>query len=241
MILLALDTCDARGSVAILKGIDVLANVTHDTTEEYSLWLAPAVDQALNTAGITFRDVDGFAVTTGPGSFTGARIGLTAVKAWCEVYSKRIAAVSRLEVLARQSAAGTEYVAGFFDGSRNQIFAALYRRQGTALLRVGDEAVLAPVEFLNWVAEQTAGKLVGWASLDPERITGEAAWKPRADAGEQVSRVGANLAPLLGKIGFQRANENQLIDALALDANYVRRTDAEVFWKGAKTAAGESK
>ena len=241
MVLLAIDTCDARGSVAVLRDAKVLANLVHEGTEEYSLWLAPAVDGALKTAGLMLSAVEVYAVAMGPGSFTGARIGLTAVKAWAEVYGKRIAAVSRLEVLARQAGEDAEYVAGFFDGSRGQVFAALYRRIGSELQRVGDEAVLGPAEFVSWVDEQVAGKLVGWASLDPQKITGEAGWKARADTGEHVVQVASNLSPLIGKIGFQRATEGKLIGALELDANYVRRTDAEVFWKGSKAAASESK
>jgi len=149
------------------------------------LWLAPAVDGALKTAGLMLSAVEVYAVATGPGSFTGARIGLTAVKAWAEVYGKRIAAVSRLEVLARQAGEDAEYVAGFFDGSRGQVFAALYRRIGSELQRVGDEAVLGPAEFVSWVDEQVAALMqpIAATAVQRERESPAADITPLAEAG----------------------------------------------------------
>ena len=79
MNLLAIDTCDARGSIAVLRNDEVRAGTVHEGQEEYSSWLLAAVEAALKSAGVGLPEVDVFAVATGPGSFTGARIGLTAV------------------------------------------------------------------------------------------------------------------------------------------------------------------
>ena len=73
----------------------------HETTEDYSTWLLPAVRRCLLTAGAALEDVGLLAVATGPGSFTGLRVGLTTVKAWSELYGKPVVGVSRLEVMAR--------------------------------------------------------------------------------------------------------------------------------------------
>lgn len=233
MLLLAIDTCDSRGSVALLRDETMLNHAVHEDQEEYSSWLMVAVDTTLKAAGHQVSAVDVFAVATGPGSFTGARIGLTAVKAWSEVYAKPIAGISRLEALASQADPGGEFVAAFFDGSRNQVFGALYRRHATELQRVGDDLVLTPSEFVIWVDEQSKGATVRWASIDPEKLTAATAWKTRADRGETILRVSSNLAPIIGKMGYARALRKNLTDALTLDANYVRRTDAEVFWGNA--------
>src|SRR5271157_4710992 len=98
-----MDTCDARGSVALLDGQNVLATAIHDNGEDYSTWLLPAVNRVLSAAGHKLTDVDLYAAAAGPGSFTGIRIALTTVKAWNEVLGKPIAAVSRLEALAVQA------------------------------------------------------------------------------------------------------------------------------------------
>ena len=102
MLLLALDTCDSRGSVALLRGGQVLEVLAHESAEEYSSWLPGAVERVLKAAGQSMEKVEAYAVASGPGSFTGLRVGLTTVKAWSEVFGGRIAAVSRLEAVASE-------------------------------------------------------------------------------------------------------------------------------------------
>src|SRR5436305_2021002 len=102
MILLSIDTCDARGSIALLQDGVLVKMVPHDYPEEYSSWLLPAVEALLLGESLAMADVGGYAVAVGPGSFTGVRAALTTVKAWSEVFCKPIAPVSRLEAVASQ-------------------------------------------------------------------------------------------------------------------------------------------
>lgn len=158
---------------------------------------------------------------------------MTTVKAWGEVYRRRIAAVSRLEAIAAQAEAHVtdELVAASTDAQRGQIFGALYRNKEGKLEPVEEEQVIAPGEFVGWVAKRSGEERVTWVSTDPERITGEEAWVAHEKRGEKIERVSPILAPMIGRIGYRMAKENRLIDALRLDANYVRRSDADVFWK----------
>lgn len=232
MLLLALDTCDARGSVALLHGAQILEVLAHESAEEYSSWLPRAVDQVVKAAGLSLGAVEAYAVASGPGSFTGLRVGLTTVKAWSEVLGRPIAAVSRLEVLASQAEEGAKLVAAFVDAHREEVFGALYTRKDGRLERVEDEMVVAPGKFVDWVRERSGAERVSWVSPDAERITGQENWRARAEAGEKAQKVSAVLAPAIGKIGYQKLLENRTVDALTLDANYVRRPDAELRWKG---------
>lgn len=231
MIILALDTCDSRGSVAVLRNEEVLKTIAHEGTTEYSIWLLPAVEEALKSARVEMRDVELFAVASGPGSFTGVRMGLTTVKAWSEVYGKGIASVSRLEAMASEAPRESEYVAAFFDAHRDQLYAGLFRRQGEAVGLVEEEMVAAPADFLSWVGQRVQKERVNWISMDPEKMTVQEAWQARLRTGESVGVCSKVLAPAIGKIGRVRALEGQLTDVLRLDAEYVRRPDAEVFWK----------
>src|ERR1700733_1217289 len=130
MNLLALDTCDARGSVSVLRDDEVLQSVEHDTSDDYSIWLLPAIDRALQASGLAFADIDVYVAASGPGSFTGVRVGLTTVKAWAEVTGRPVVGVSRLEALATQAApAAGEFVAAFTNAQRKQIYGALYRHE----------------------------------------------------------------------------------------------------------------
>ena len=246
MNLLALDTCDARGSVSILRDADVLHTAEHDTGVDYSIWLLPAIDRALQASGLTFADIDVYVAASGPGSFTGVRVGLTTVKAWAEVTGKPIVGVSRLEALATLAEPAAEFVAAFTNAQRKQIYGALYRRNsasskpGHTLARVAEEAVIAPEAFLAWAVENSAGASLAWISTDAEMLTETEAWATRQR--ERAARPGDDLAaapiqtaspflgPAIGRLGYQFASQKQFTDPLLLDANYVRRSDAEVSW-----------
>jgi tRNA threonylcarbamoyladenosine biosynthesis protein TsaB len=232
VIVLAIDTCDSRGSVAVLRDDAVLNVVVHESQEDYSSWLLPAVSGALKDSGLRMENVEAYAAAAGPGSFTGVRVGLTTVKAWAEVYGKRIVAISRLEAVALEASSVTQCVAAFVNAQRGQVFGAVYQREGTKLMRVGDEVVIAPGKFIKSAVEAASGASIGWVSTDAECVTSEEAWKAREARGERVQSVSSVLAPMIGRIGLRELAAGRFTDALALDANYVRRSDAEIFWKG---------
>jgi len=242
VIILAIDTCDSHGSVALLDGRDVLSTAVHEDGEDYSSWLLPAVDRVLLSAGRKLSSVEIYAAAAGPGSFTGIRVALTTVKAWNEVFGRPIAAVSRLEALAglamghRVPHVPPAFVAASCDAGRGQLYGAIYRRQfeGQAelLQRVGDEAVVNPAELIRWAAEIAGESAVGWSSLDSASLAAEGGWQDRAAKGEVLEQASPVLAPAIGRIALKLAAQNQLTDALSLDANYIRRPDAEVKWNG---------
>jgi tRNA threonylcarbamoyladenosine biosynthesis protein TsaB len=232
VIVLAIDTCDSRGSVAVLRDEAVLKVVAHESPEDYSSWLLPAVRECLGDSELRMEEVDAFAAAAGPGSFTGVRVGLTTVKAWAEVYGKRIVAVSRLEALAAEAPGGKDCVAAFVNAQRGQVFGAVYKRNGTRLVRLGDETVIAPGKFVEVAAELTGGEGISWVSTDANCVVSEEAWKERELRGERVESVSSVRAPMIGRLGLAALAEGRFTDALALDANYLRRPDAEVFWKG---------
>jgi tRNA threonylcarbamoyladenosine biosynthesis protein TsaB len=232
VLILALDTCDARGGIALLRDESLLRAEPHATAEDYSSWLLPAISRVLTSAGLTLRDIELYAIAAGPGSFTGVRVGLTTVKAWSEVYGRPIAAVSRLEAVAAAGAGSSAYVAAFIDARRNQIFAALYRRQAALLERVDEEMVIAPDKFLDWCAEKVKSEKIDWVSTDVNSLTQTQQWSSRLALDETVQDVSALLAPRIGQMGYRLALQNHLTDALSLDANYVRQSDAELFWNG---------
>jgi len=237
MLLLALDTCDARGSVALLRDEQLLRQEVHNSSEDYSSWLLPAVDRLLKTENVSLTDLQACAVATGPGSFTGVRVGLTTVKAWSEVYGLPIAPVSRLDALSTYSYGKTDYVAVFSDARRGQIFAARYRRNDGLLGRIGDEAVTAPEAFLESTINTAHASRIEWISPDPKCLTDTTLWPSRLAQGETIYVVSPILAPAIGRIGYRLLQQGRLTDALRLDANYVRRSDAELFWKGAPNRA----
>lgn len=237
MLILAIDTCDAQGSVALVEEQIVLSSAQHDSGEDYSTWLLPAVDRVLNAAGRGIPDVGIYAAAAGPGSFTGIRIALTTVKAWNEVFHRPIAAVSRLEAFAMQAVGSStptppQVVAAYSDAQRGQLYGAVYRREGTSHHSVGGERVITPAELLGWVGEVAGDQSVAWVSPDPASLAADPAWQERRGRGEVLEQVPRLLAPAIARVAMQLAAQNRLTDALRLDANYIRRPDAEVKWKG---------
>ncbi len=219
--------------MAVLRDEAVLKVVAHESQEDYSTWLLPAVGKCLVGSGLRMEDVDAYAAAAGPGSFTGVRVALATVKAWAEVYGKRIAAVSRLEALSAGASGGTVLVAAFAGANRGEVFGAVYQRHGTGLVRLGDEMVIAPGKFVEAAAELAKGESISWISTDAECVVSEEAWQARELRGEKVECVSSVRAPMIGRVGLAALAEGRFTDVLALDANYVRRPDAEVFWKDA--------
>jgi tRNA threonylcarbamoyladenosine biosynthesis protein TsaB len=230
VLLLALDTCDSNGSVALLRDSEVLQTAVQDAATDSSVWLLPAVERILDAASVSFSDVELCAVTAGPGSFTGVRIGLTTAKAWAEVRGMGIAVVSRLEAIAAQAEGAEPRVAAFADARRGQCFGALYKRYEARLERIGDEMVIAPEKYVAWVSDQAGSGRVRWISAAPGPVVETAAWAARRTAGDVVQTASAILAPVIGRLGYQLAAAGRLTEALSVDANYVRRSDAEVSW-----------
>ncbi|HXH65680.1 MAG TPA: tRNA (adenosine(37)-N6)-threonylcarbamoyltransferase complex dimerization subunit type 1 TsaB [Candidatus Limnocylindrales bacterium] len=233
VLLLALDTCDSRGSIALLDGSRILAEVPHPPAEEFSSWLLPAVSRLLAEHRVSHADLAGYAVASGPGSFTGVRVGLTTAKAWSEVYGKPIFPVSRLAVLVDRAPVTATHVATFSDAQRNQIFAALYSRNSAASSILIEESVIAPDDFFTQATNMSEGS-VSWVTPDPHIF--ESSAFARSHSAPKPSLVVVQL-PLAAAIALHVVAQPKpfQVDALTLDANYVRRSDAEIF--GKKTAA----
>jgi tRNA threonylcarbamoyladenosine biosynthesis protein TsaB len=237
VLILAIDTCDAYGSVALVERGILLAAEQHEAGEDYSTWLLPAVDRVFSAAGRCLEDVAVYAATAGPGSFTGIRVALTTVKAWNEVFHKPIAAVSRLEAFAVQARGSTErgapeFVAAYCDAQRGQLYGAVYRRHGVLHEPLGEARVAGADELIRWAGGSAGDGSIAWVSPEPASLAGVPAWLDRVGKGEILEQVPRLVAPAVAKIAAQLAEQSQLTDALGLDANYIRRPDAEVKWKG---------
>ncbi|MBS1842297.1 MAG: tRNA (adenosine(37)-N6)-threonylcarbamoyltransferase complex dimerization subunit type 1 TsaB [Acidobacteria bacterium] len=229
MLLLSIDTCDSRGSIALVNGDRTLGETSHPDGEEYSSWLLPAVDKLLGEHRVSHSDLAGYAAASGPGSFTGVRVGLTTAKAWYEIFGKPIYPVSRLALLAESAPSSAEYAGTFIDAQRQQIFAALYRRSAQGWQTIIEESVISPLDFFDSCAKAARDSSLAWVSLDPDILSTTPFWESQRGSAPIV-RVHPPFAAALGKLAFRKQNQ---VDALSLDANYVRRSDAEIFGKKA--------
>jgi len=219
MLLLAVDTSGKHGSIALARcgpgdACEVI-EVVPLTGGTFSAKLVPQIAELLNKNGFSKRDLGGFAAASGPGSFTGLRVGLAAIKALAEALGKPIAAVSLLEAVAvAGSIEGKAYAA--LDAGRGEIYVGEYER---GRLTVFGEKLLTREQFL----ELCRGRVV--VTSDPP--IAEAAQKTGAD----VIAIEHPRSDSVARLGWKRLQAGQTVAPEELEANYIRRSDAEIFSK----------
>lgn len=229
MLLLAVDTSSASGSLAVLRDEQLLGVICTTGEENYSSRMFRQLEILLAELQLKLPQFDLYAVAAGPGSFSGLRVGLAAVKGWAEVHGKAIAAVSALEAVAVQSSAPGEWVAAVLDARRGQVFGALYERGPHGLRRYQEERVETLPEFLAWLENEFRGNIHGVSAfISPAPALLHFELERSGFSNNPVGQASPVLAPLIGQIGLEQARRGELVDAVRLDANYIRRTDAEL-------------
>ncbi len=127
MITLAIDSTAKAASAAILRDSTVIAEYTQNTGHTHSETMLPMVDAVMKAAGMTPDKIDLFAISSGPGSFTGVRIGISLIKGMCFGKDKPIAALSSMDALARNLEGFCGVVCPVMDARRNQVYTAIYK------------------------------------------------------------------------------------------------------------------
>jgi tRNA threonylcarbamoyladenosine biosynthesis protein TsaB len=200
-LILSIDTTAEFGSIALTEANVVLEEVSIHAPEGFGHVLFDHIQRLLEKNGTTVHQLECFASASGPGSFTGVRVGLAAAKGLAEATGKRVVAVSNLRALAFFGTAPLR--ATIIDARRGEVYAAVYDNN---LAIVAPEAVLKLEDFLG-----------GLPSGEVEIIS-------TVDAPRQ-------LAAAIGHIAWDEFKAGRARDAAEVDANYVRRSDAELFWK----------
>jgi len=230
MRVIALDSTTRAGSVALVEDDRVIDERVGDASRSHAERLPAEITSLTAAHGVALADVDLFAVASGPGSFTGLRIGIATMQGLAFVQRRRVAAVPALDALAHIVAAngmpGT-LVAAWMDAHRRDVFAALYRvgtgpAFGANRLEVVDAASVG----------DPASVVAGWhaRSLRPLVFVGDGA----AAFADHIARADSAAAivpamPLAGAIGrLAAAGAVEAVDPAAIRPLYVRRPDAEL-------------
>jgi len=213
-LLLGVDTCGDRGSVALgllnEQGFEVVEQIELEG-RSYSATLVAAVSDLLKRSGVELKRLNAIVAVNGPGSFTGVRVGLSAVKGLAESAPIPVVAVSRLEVLAWK--AGVDSAA--LDAHRHEIYLRLGGKDLAAReLLAGSEELsvldLAGVQIAV-CDDAAAGLLVG------------------ARPGIELLRTVAPAAADALQLCWARVAQGDFVDLALLDGHYLRRSDAEIF------------
>ncbi|HSG26869.1 MAG TPA: tRNA (adenosine(37)-N6)-threonylcarbamoyltransferase complex dimerization subunit type 1 TsaB [Candidatus Krumholzibacterium sp.] len=156
-ITLALDTSRLKGSVAVVKGDDVLCEILFDASDTHSATLMPAIDSCMKTAGIDLEEVGLLAFADGPGSFTGLRIGLATIKALAAVREIPVAAVCSLEAMAAAFPWAPVAVMPVLDARRGEVYAGLYDVSGGLPVEMVPPGAIDPADAAG-LTGQAAGE-----------------------------------------------------------------------------------
>ena len=223
MLVLAVDTTTPSGSVALLEGEVLLGEAGIESPATHSARLLRTIDFLLGAHGRDVKDVDAFAVAAGPGSFTGIRIGVGAVKALAFASGKPVAPVSTLLALAEKlSGDGEGLVCPLLDAKKEEIYAGLFEAGAAGLVEIIPQGAYTPDAFF---ARLPQGRAIAFAgsglSVFREKLlaaVGDRARFPRRSSfiAAEVARIGATIVRGGGGV-----------DAAALEPIYYRRSQAE--------------
>jgi len=224
MLLLVTDTSGKHGSVALARAgesakpdeVNVIESVPL-VGGTFSAQLVPQISALLTKHQFHQADIGAFVVVSGPGSFTGLRVGLAAIKALAEILRKPIVPVSLLEVMASASGKSGDVLA-LLDAGRGEVYAGEYEVAGGAA-RLIEERLLTREELP--AAAQGRGMITPDESLAANvRQAGLAADQVPYPDSEGIARL-----------GWHKLRAGETVTPEQLEANYIRRSDAEIFAK----------
>ena len=229
MRVLAIETATPAQSVALLDEDRLLAEASYDAKGSRGGLLLPTVDHVLRKAGVAAKDLDAVAVSIGPGSFTGLRVGLATAKGLALGTGAAVVGVSTLEALAEgYEPAEAITICTLLDAYRGEVYLAVFKRRAGCLERLHPDAVLAPEAVVEALADvELPAHLVG---------NGAARYRTQLKAalGKRVrmteSGVGAvPSAAIVARLGRAQLAQGTRPDAAVVPV-YLRRTEAEVNW-----------
>jgi tRNA threonylcarbamoyladenosine biosynthesis protein TsaB len=246
MLILAFDTTSEVGGVGIFRDDECLARAANEgPANRYSISLFYMVDQAIAAAkarhGVPVRglaDMGLIAVATGPGSFTGIRVGLAAAQGWAKAFDLPVRGVSVLEALVEAAQIRTDWVTPILDARRGEFFVGLFRRQlevdtgyRPSYVPAAEGWLLRPAELGPFLTRRLPEGVEATCVVRGHDRTA-LALRENLSSSFQWQAVTGTLVEPVARLGFRDYQIGKPQAASSLDAYYIRRSDAELNWKG---------
>lgn len=230
MLILAVDSATPSAGVALVEENKVLYEELVNYKKTHSETLMPMIDRALVTCECFLDDIDAIAITVGPGSFTGLRIGMGTVKGLSLASGKPLVPVSTLETLAYNLVGVADIVAVLLDARKQEVYSALYDVSGEFPKNLSDELALSPEEFVDLIRQMQAKH-----NLKQVRLVGNG-YYPYQDyfkeaLGDLLIEVPAHFmlprAAALGNLAIDKIKSGAVADVYAMRPVYLRLSEAE--------------
>ncbi|MBI4974797.1 MAG: tRNA (adenosine(37)-N6)-threonylcarbamoyltransferase complex dimerization subunit type 1 TsaB [Candidatus Omnitrophica bacterium] len=212
MKLLAIDTSTDYLSLAIINGDKVSAKFHKKAEREHSRLLVPMIDRLLKKTKTKLKDIDGFCVSIGPGSFTGLRIGVTVVKGLGYSLKKPIVAVPTLDAIAQNAKGFCGIICPVLDAKKNKVYACLYRSDTKRIKRIS-KYLLLPMEGLMDRVKRLKGKIFFLGDMDG-LTRKNIDWHPKAE--------------VVAKLGFENFKKKRFVNPEDLEPLYLYSRECDI-------------
>lgn len=239
MLVLAIDSATPVAGVALLSEERLIKEVFVNHRQTHSQTLMLLVDQVLKEAEVGLCDLDALAVSRGPGSFTGLRIGLATAKGLAMGSGKPLVGVPTLDALAYNAVLFKGVICPVLDARKQEVYTALYRSDGITMERMSEYCACSPQALVQDIERRGIKQLVmlgeGWQRYD-EFFTGT--------LGPVLNRPPLNLslarASSIGILALKRLARGEVDDTLGLAPVYIRMSEAENRLRQATSREGEA-
>jgi len=236
-LILAVETSTRAGSVSLARGGEILSAVLGDASTSHSMDLIDNIERVLRKGNAKLFDVDLFAVTVGPGSFTGLRIGLATVKAFAVCVQRPCLPVSTLAAVAH-AAGDSETTVSILPAGRGEVYAQAFSVRGEIVQALDGAVHIKPSELVERYGKERPIRLAGEGAHQHIETFRLRAVEHRIGCGEgestetqmawSLAAQPEYLANSVAALALSDYRDGKATDASSLRANYVRASDAEI-------------
>jgi len=227
MKVLGIDTSTSCGAVGLIDDGEVLSDILLNIPVTHSERLLGAIEFVLREARCSIGDVDGWAISLGPGSFTGLRIGVSTVKGLAFATGKPVAGVSSLDALASQVSPTPYLICPILDARKKEVYTAFYRyEKGDSLRRHSDDQALRPEDLVKKIKELTIFIGDGVRTYRDFLLYSLPSLATFPAAPLRVSH-GSTVA----KLGFELLKKGEHLNVSTFSPIYIRPSEAEMKWQ----------
>jgi len=222
MIILGIETATMSGGLALMDEGKLIAEYTLNMKTTHSARLMPALDWILRDASLDKKQIDGIAISIGPGSFTGLRIGLATAKGLALGLGIPLVGIGTLDALAHNIPYPAYQVCAVLDARKKEVYSALYQRENDVLVRKNHYQAISPAELVDQIHEKTImlGDAIDvYSEYFKEKLGDLVVFAPDA---QRLPR-----AAVVAEMGLVKLKLGEIIDLASSEPYYIRSSDAE--------------
>ena len=223
MKILSIDTSTTACTVGLVDGDDVVAERVDRSGQTHARHIMPMLADTLKQANMSLADVDGFGVITGPGTFTGLRIGISTAQGLASALSKPVAGITSLDALAAQAKTGLALICPMVDARRQEVYYGLYELQAQGFRQSGPHQVASPAALMAQI--QTPCYFLGTGARLYRQLIADTLGSKASFSEMDEDRIGSAVIARLARAQFGNTKGQQLP---VVSPVYIRRSDAEI-------------